>query len=335
MSALHQSAVRAGGAETRIIEAQRARLIAAMTSVVGEIGAERAPVKRIVAVAGMSRHTFYAQFADREDCLLAAFTDGVQRAQTRVSATVDRSQDWTSRIRGGLLAVLEFFDQEPAVARLLVVHSLTVGPDVLAARAKVLEQLAELIDEGRTTAKPQPAPLTAQGAIGGVLSIIHTRLLATTPVRLTELLGPLMSFIVAPYRGPGAARREIARSLPVTSQQTPNSDRTEALQEIPFRLTYRTLRVLSTLAAQDGLSNAEVAARSGITDQGQTSKLLARMARLELVAKQGVGHAKGAANAWQLTARGARLERALRPGAGVPHGHRRVRRKRAPSASGV
>ena len=41
----------------------------------------------------------------------------------------------------------------------------------------------------------------------------------------------------------------------------------------------------------------EIAERSGIADQGQISKLLTRLARLELVANRGAGQEKGAANA--------------------------------------
>ena len=60
-------------------------------------------------------------------------------------------------------------------------------------------------------------------------------------------------------------------------------------------------------------SNREVAAAAGIGDQGQMSKLLARLARLGLIENLGVGQAKGGSNAWRLTADGARLERATRP----------------------
>lgn len=66
------------------------------------------------------------------------------------------------------------------------------------------------------------------------------------------------------------------------------------------------------IAGHPGASNREIAEGSGIVDPGQISKLLNRLARLELVENLGGGRAKGVANAWQLTARGAQLERTTR-----------------------
>lgn len=80
-----------------------------------------------------------------------------------------------------------------------------------------------------------------------------------------------------------------------------------------MRLTYRTVRVLMVISERPGASNREIAERSGISDQGQISKLLGRLARLELVENRGDGQEKGAANAWHLTARGQAVERATRP----------------------
>jgi DNA-binding MarR family transcriptional regulator len=80
-----------------------------------------------------------------------------------------------------------------------------------------------------------------------------------------------------------------------------------------MRLTYRTVRVLMVIAERPAASNRVIAEQSGITDQGQISKLLGRLARLQLVENKGDGQEKGAANAWHLTARGAAVERATRP----------------------
>ena len=67
------------------------------------------------------------------------------------------------------------------------------------------------------------------------------------------------------------------------------------------------------IAGHPGASNREIAEGSGIVDQGQISKLLARLAGLSLVENRGEGKEKGTVNAWQLTARGAQVERATRP----------------------
>jgi hypothetical protein len=66
------------------------------------------------------------------------------------------------------------------------------------------------------------------------------------------------------------------------------------------------------IASNPQASNREIAAAIGMADDGQVSKLLARMADLGLVVNgtQAVKH--GGANAWQLTADGTRVVSALK-----------------------
>jgi hypothetical protein len=92
-----------------------------------------------------------------------------------------------------------------------------------------------------------------------------------------------------------------------------------------MRLTYRTVRVLLAIGQLDGRgssggrgsaggrapSNREVASAAGISDQGQISKLLARLQTLGLIANAGGDHAKGEPNAWSLTPRGQEVTRTL------------------------
>ena len=57
---------------------------------------------------------------------------------------------------------------------------------------------------------------------------------------------------------------------------------------------------------------AEVADYAGIHDQGQVSKLLARLQRLGLIANAGDGHVRGEPNAWSLTPLGEQVAQRLR-----------------------
>jgi hypothetical protein len=79
-----------------------------------------------------------------------------------------------------------------------------------------------------------------------------------------------------------------------------------------MRMTYRTRRVLSTIAAKPGASNRDVADAAGIEDQGQISKLLAKLAGLGLLLNANEGRPRGGANAWWLTEPGEELERTAR-----------------------
>lgn len=78
-----------------------------------------------------------------------------------------------------------------------------------------------------------------------------------------------------------------------------------------MRLTYRTVRVLTAIASGPGASNREVAAAAGISDQGQISKLLARLHGRGLIENRGGEHSKGEPNAWVLSPRGTEVTAAF------------------------
>jgi DNA-binding MarR family transcriptional regulator len=84
------------------------------------------------------------------------------------------------------------------------------------------------------------------------------------------------------------------------------------LATLPMRLTYRTARVLETIAEQPGVSNRLVGEYAGVSDQGQISKLLARLERLGLIENAGEGQRAGEANAWRLTGTGERVAQSIR-----------------------
>lgn len=295
-----------------VIEIQRARMLSAMVEVTGEHGAGRVTVAHVVTRSGVSRRTFYEVFENCEDCFLAAFDEAVAHASERVSGVYDPHAKWRERINSALTALLELFDDEPGIARLLVVESLGAGQKALERRRRVLVDIVATLDEGAREARAssEPPPLTAEGLVGAVFSVIHGRLLEEKPERLIELAGPLMSMIVLPYLGPVAARRELKRSMPKRTMVSRHPGR-DPLRELGIRLTYRTVRVLMAVAAMPGASNQVVASASGIADQGQISKLLARLQRLGLVRNTGAGRARGAPNAWALTGKGLEVVRAM------------------------
>jgi AcrR family transcriptional regulator len=296
-----------------VSEIQRLRILAAMGEVASERGAGQVTVAHVVARAGVSRRTFYDLFEDREECFLAAFDEAVARASTAVLDAWNAGGSWREQVRGALGALLAYFDAHPAAARLCVVEALAAGPRVLEHRRKVLACLIAAVDEGRgemSRGSRQPPPLTADGVVGAVFSVVHSRLSESRAGGLSGLLGELMGMIVLPYLGPAGVRREVGRPNP-PPLPTPIEAGADPLGGLDMRITYRTVRVLMTIAASPGASNREIAARAGISDQGQVSKLLARLEHLGLAANEGEGPAKGAPNAWVLTDRGRQVEQAI------------------------
>jgi AcrR family transcriptional regulator len=298
------------------------RILDAMARACAELGAANVTVSCIVERSGVSRRTFYEQFRDRQECLLASIDDALQRASLPVLAAYRPVQGWRERLRAALIAFLRFIEEEPFAGRLVVVETLGSGREALERRRQVLQQVARAVDEGRRAGKGELPPLTAEGAVGGALAVLHARLHDDRTGSLVELTGPLMSILTLPYLGPSAARRELDRPLPepLSKSELPS---TGLLQKPTMRLTYRTIRVLAAMAAEPDASNRDLASKAGVQDQGQISKLLTRLERLELIENRSGGHARGVPNAWRLTPKGAAIHRTLgertrlRPGSSV------------------
>jgi AcrR family transcriptional regulator len=323
------------GTRGHVTEIQRARMIAAMIDVVSERGRANATVAHVVGRSGVSRRTFYEVFDDFEDCFLAALDQSTARAGQYALDGYDLAGRWSDRIRGALVGVLEFLEDEPAMGRLCVVETLGAGQRVHERRLRVIDALTAAVDEGRGQARSAAAlpALTGEGVVGGVLSVLHTRLLGPSsgapgaaasksvrqqddvqtgepPGSLLALTGSLMGMIVLPYLGPAAAHKEGARPAPKRRDRLRASS-TDPLRDLEMRLTYRTVRVLLAIAASSGASNREVGEAAGIDDQGQISKLLSRLEKLGLIENSGAGQVRGAPNAWGLTKKGLEVEQLL------------------------
>lgn len=326
---------------------QRARLLAGAVRAVDKYGYAHSTVSEITALAHVSRRTFYELFSGSEECLLAMCEEILGRASANVALAELDDLAWRERVRAGLWAILSFLDAEPTLARIGVVQSARGGPRIIELRERLFGRLASVIDEGRVAGnRAVDCPeLTGEGLVGAVTSILHTRLvrgtLKGTPHRgvqaseqpsLKSLQGELMAMIVAPYLGSAAARAERNRPAPaplptpsgnggtdingsISSGTVVGAER-DPLHGVSMRFTYRTACVLEAVAAQPGLSNRGVGNAAGISDQGQVSKLLARLQGFGLMTNTGPPR-KGAPNAWELTVEGEQVAQVVAMGAVV------------------
>jgi AcrR family transcriptional regulator len=285
-------------------------------------------VSEIVTRAGVSRRTFYEMFADRDYCLGATFEDALARAAARVLPVYEAHERWRDRIRAALEELLAFFDEEPAVARLLIVESLAGRRALIARRAQLVGRISEAVQAGGSQASSGKRPrsvLTGEGVVGAVLAVLHARLCGTSRQPLSVLASQLTSVIVLPYLGAAAAQRELLRPAPEPPAKRVPDGAVGPLKALPMRLTYRTMRVLEAIAQRPGCSNREVAGAAGITDQGQVSKLLRRLERLGLIVNDSANDSLRTANAWRHTAKGEQFQAVVDGGtAAARDGRRRL-----------
>ncbi|HEX5308633.1 MAG TPA: TetR family transcriptional regulator [Solirubrobacteraceae bacterium] len=307
----------------RVAEIQRARMTTAAVQLACERGAANMSIAHVVERAGVSRRTFYELFSDRDECFLAAFEEIVSEVEARVVPAYQAGGRWNERVRQGLVELLAFCERKPQLARVALVESSAGGPSVLARRVELLETLNAIVAEGRgeQVAKSggsdeqsaDAASVTAEGIVGGVVAVLSARLVSAGARKQVEetgflgLAGPLMSMIVLPYLGAAAARREASRAVPEREAGPAQNLDAVRFHGLGIRLTYRTLMVLMAVAQCPGASNRAIGESAGMSDQGQTSKLLARLQRVGLVENRKGVAVKGAPNSWALTETGHRI----------------------------
>jgi DNA-binding IclR family transcriptional regulator len=242
----------------------------------------------------------------REAAALEALEQALSLAADRASVAFHAQEGWVDAVRAGLLALLEFFDEEPELARYLVVHSAQAGGAVLERRSEVLDRIAVVLDDERAPARSYPPPLTALAVASGVLGVLHEHLARSQPGPLVELAGSLMSLVVLPFLGARAARRELAGAPGARGPAD-----LEVLKDTAGRVSSRASLLLGVIAAEPGLNSRQLAARAGIHDEGQSSRLTARLQRLGLIENARDPGRRFAPNAWRLTAAGERLQEAV------------------------
>jgi AcrR family transcriptional regulator len=295
--------------------AQREQILAAAERLLEQAGPESLSAAEVSAAAGVERRVLLSIFPRPGQLQRALFDRVVSRLGEMMQRAFAGERVWIEAVRAALVQLLGFLDGHPQIARFLFVSSLQGDPPMLKRRQEVLAILACALESDCPEAKAQVAsPFGAEAVLGGAASVLHGRLLEEPVPALNELMGPLMAVIVLPYLDASAAREEVSRSMPrAPTRHREGGAGAEALIPAGMRLTSRTAQVLQTLSRQPGISNSAIAQEVGIGDQGQTSRMLARLRRLKLVEDHPSPSARGTTKAWRLTAAGSRLLRELEP----------------------
>jgi len=193
---------------------QRERLIVAMLSAAADLGYLETNVQDVIDRAGVSRPTFYEHFSNKEDCFLAAFDTSADRLRKKVATATRRGGDvWRDGVRFALEALLKFISREPATARTMVVEARAASAAAVKRRVELMDEFARCLQARAEELLPVGAcdnPLTASGIVGGVESLLYSRLCKQEYDQLEALLPSLMYFVVLPYEGHEAAAEAFA-----------------------------------------------------------------------------------------------------------------------------
>ncbi len=123
---------------------QRGRIIAALITEAGAKGYGSTTIGDITGRARVSRDTFYEQFANKEQCLLAAYDATTRELVDQMVAAGTSQPSYVEGIRDGVRAYLRFWSERPDAARVCSLDILAAGEEALVHRERTLESFTRL-----------------------------------------------------------------------------------------------------------------------------------------------------------------------------------------------
>jgi AcrR family transcriptional regulator len=125
-----------------VAASQRARMLDAVARAVAQKGFAATTVADVIALAGVSRRTFYEQFPNIEDCFMAAYVEGMQSLLGAIRKAMRNvpEDDWRARTRVAIEAYLQALASRPEAAWAFSIEALGAGRQGLDRRAWVLSQ---------------------------------------------------------------------------------------------------------------------------------------------------------------------------------------------------
>jgi AcrR family transcriptional regulator len=178
-----------------VARSQRERLARAMADVMAEKGYARTTVADILRAAGVSRESFYEQFASKEDCFMSAFEEAYALlvAGTAEGTPDGEETDPQVRFEHVLGAYLEALAENPAYARMFLVEVHAAGPEALARRAELQRGLAAAVAFSMD-ARDEEQRFAVEAVLASITTLVTARLIAGDVDGLRALHAPLVAF---------------------------------------------------------------------------------------------------------------------------------------------
>jgi AcrR family transcriptional regulator len=186
---------------------QRERLLWSMIRVIAEKGYEGVTIGDVVARAGVSRTTFYDEFANKDECLFGAYERVIDELVAYVGDSFGSGREWPQRISDGLDALLRALAAEPDVAQMAVVEVPAAGPQAHQRYRDAVERFLPFFEEGREysgRASELPPGIELM-AIGGAEVILFDEVIGGRVSSLPEMLPEIVFAVLVPFVGPEEA----------------------------------------------------------------------------------------------------------------------------------
>ena len=183
--------------ERQVHDSPPDRVLRALAATVAEKGYPGATVAEIVDRASTSQRTFYENFANKEEALLAALDTGSARMLAKTLPAFRRAQDWQQAVRIAYDEMFSFGHEEPEYSRLGAVEMYAAGKRALETRDTIMEGLEALLAPGYELAPATP-PIAAEAIGGAIYALVYDHVKAKGPESLPELVPMATYMTLAP-----------------------------------------------------------------------------------------------------------------------------------------
>jgi AcrR family transcriptional regulator len=204
-----------------VVSNQRERILDAVLQAASQSGYAAMRIEDVIAIAGVSRRTFYDHFANKEEAFLAAYELVLEQLLSGVTSAFASGEGWTSRVRRGLAAFLNLLASEPVLAQVCVVEALAAGPRALARRTEAMEAFQALLQppKGDALATSTAPPVAVEAIVGGIYEVIYSRVTSNRTEELPSLLPSLLHSALLPFVGADVAEAEYERTMRTAAER--------------------------------------------------------------------------------------------------------------------
>jgi len=196
-----------------VAASQRARLLAALTELLGERGYAAVTIAELAKRAGVSRGTFYEHFAGKQACLLAAYDHFAATLLEAMTATVDEDTPWSAFVDATLEGYLGTLERDPAAARAFIVEMDAAGAEPRRRRHEAMAGFAAVLAERHAAIRrrdPALGPLPERvylGLVLGIRELVRQRLESEPVPALRDLAPDIRVWVTATIEGAAAAQQ--------------------------------------------------------------------------------------------------------------------------------
>ncbi|HXR30352.1 MAG TPA: helix-turn-helix domain-containing protein [Solirubrobacterales bacterium] len=168
---------------------QRERLIAAMAEVSAEKGYGATSVADVARGAGVSTASFYRQFRDKRECMLASFEELFGRLLGGIEGACAEGAEPKAKLRRGVRTASALLDGDLPTARLLTIEIAAVGPEGVRLQHKAIERLAQRLRAARGLDVEEPPifPDREWAAVAAIVALVVKRVAAEEAIEAAEI----------------------------------------------------------------------------------------------------------------------------------------------------